>query len=153
MLGFLKNRVLKPSKLSVLFLCQGVSLDGISCSYCLSSLFPHKICWHCNHWPMNILNRNKELCFELISLHIRSMWETICDAKASRKWQGRICAQMGQNTLFWNLVQDTPPPNWNLGRSWHFEFWLDTISPPPPRKFKFRQILAIWVLTVGVCGE
>ena len=81
------------------------------------------------------------------------MWETICDAKASRKWQGKICAQIGKNTLFWDLVQKphphppklkfsqilalwvltgtehdpTPSPtplNWNLARSWHFAFWV-----------------------------
>ena len=49
------------------------------------------------------------MMFSLFSLHIRSMWETICDAKASRKWKGKICAQIGQNTLFWNLVQNTSP--------------------------------------------
>ena len=37
-----------------------------------------------------------------------------------------------------------PPPNWNLGRSWHFGFWLSRTPPPP---FKFRQILELWVLT------
>ena len=60
------------------------------------------------------------------SLHIHSMWETICDAKASRMWQGKTCAQNPQKTLFWNLLQNTPPPPWKL---------------------KFRQILALWVLT------
>ena len=43
-----------------------------------------------------------------ISLHIRSMWETICDARPSRKWQGKICATIGKNTLFWDLVQNLP---------------------------------------------
>ena len=98
----------------------------------------------CQYWGVLVL---------LISLHIRSMWETICDAKASRKWQGKICTEIPHNTLFWNLVQNntppprklkfrqildfgiwltqnTPSPNWNLGRSWHFEFWLP--EPPPP---------------------
>ena len=46
----------------------------------------------------------------IFSLHIRSMWETICDPRPSRKWQGKIFAQIGQNTLFWDLVQNTPPP-------------------------------------------
>ena len=44
---------------------------------------------------------------------------------ASKMWQGKICAQIGKITLFWDLVQNTSPPiNWNLDRSWHFEFWL-----------------------------
>ena len=63
--------------------------------------------------------------YDLICLHIRSMWETICDAKASRKRQGKIFAQIPQNTLFWKLVQ----------------------KPPPPPKLKLRQILALWILT------
>ena len=61
--------------------------------------------------------------------------------------------QIGNNTLFWDLVQNTPSPmemkSWsdlgtlsfdyyrtppsqkkpNLGRSWHFEFWLLQNSP------------------------
>ena len=48
------------------------------------------------------------------SLHILSMWETICDARA----------EIGKNTLFWDLVQ-TPPP------------------PPLPPKWKVGQILAL----------
>ena len=101
----------------------------------------------------------------LISLHIRNMWETICDEKASRKWHGKICAQIPQNTLLWNLVQNTPHlpswnfefwllqtpllplENWNLGRSGHFEFWLPQNTPPPHKKLKFGQIWALWVLT------
>ena len=63
----------------------------------------------------------------LVTTYVRSMWETICDARASRKWQGKICAQIGKNILFWDLVQNTlSHPLWKL---------------------KFRQILALWVLT------
>ena len=97
-----------------------------------------------------------------ISLHIRSMWETICDAKAYRKCDGKFSAQNPQNTLFWNLVQNTPAlenwnlgrswhfgfdfpehphPHWNLGRSWHFRFWLSR-TPPPPN-----------LVAIAVCGD
>ena len=62
----------------------------------------------------------------LISLYIRSMKETICYARASRKKEGKIYDQIGKNTGFWDLVQNTPPK---------------------PQKFKFRQILALWVVT------
>ena len=47
---------------------------------------------------------------------------------------------------FW--LPQNPPPNWNLGRSWHFEFWLcQNIqnTPSPPKKLKFRHILALWI--------
>ena len=86
--------------------------------------------------------------FRLFSLHIRSMWETICDAQAG------FCTH-SSNSKFVSKIprlpplseQRAPPPpeNWNLGRSWHFEFWLGRIPAPPPRKLKFKQILALWV--------
>ena len=85
----------------------------------------------------------------LISFHIHSMWETICDALAS--WSGwefgskipvyPILGFGSQNTP--NPPPPTPPSeNWNLGRSWHFktfQFWLAQNTPPP--QLKFRQIL------------
>ena len=92
---------------------------------------------------------------ELISLHIRSMWETICDALAS--WSGwkfgskiPVYPILGFGhqhppptlRLFtFDLPRIPPPPspeNWNLGRSWHFktfQFWLAQKPhphPPPP---------------------
>ena len=49
-------------------------------------------------------------------------------------------------------LQNTPPPeNWNLGRSWDFEYFQLQNTPPPllpPRKLKFRQILGLWVFSV-----
>ena len=49
----------------------------------------------------------------------------------------------------WVLTWQSNPPhphpeNWNLGKSWNFEFWLGRV---PPWKLKFRQILELWVLT------
>ena len=43
-----------------------------------------------------------------------------------------------------------PPENWNLGRSWDFEYFQLQNSPPPPSpwKLKFRQILGLWVFSV-----
>ena len=43
-------------------------------------------------WLPNYLLHLLQSDLALVSLHIRSMWETICDARASRKWQGKICA-------------------------------------------------------------
>ena len=123
----------------------------------------------------------------LFSFHIRSMWETICDAWASwsgwkfgsKFWECPTIRRMPpppklkfrQILALWVLTwQSTPPPpeNWNLGRSWHFEFWLGRVPPPPknwnlgrswnfrvltwqstppPPPLKLRQILALWVLT------
>ena len=65
----------------------------------------------------------------MISLHIRSMWETICDAKAYRKCNGKFCAQNPQFT-----------PKLEFGSR----------TPPPRKKLKFRQILALWVLTFQI---
>ena len=66
----------------------------------------------------------------LISLHIRSMWETICDAWAC--WSGW---KFGPNSTEYpySEIQNTPPPeNWNLARSWHFVIFQFQNTPPPP---------------------
>ena len=63
-------------------------------------------------------------------------------------WLGRTPPPPPEN---WNLGRSwhfdlaEPPPHWNLGRYWDFEFWLG--KHPPPQILKFRQILALWVLT------
>ena len=75
----------------------------------------------------------KRMC--LFSLHIHSMWETICEAQAS--WSGW---EFGSKIPVYPILgfgsQNTPPPpeNWNLGRSWHFKtfhFWLVENTPSP----------------------
>ena len=89
----------------------------------------------------------------LISLHIRSMWETICDAQAGFCVNSKFLSKFSRAPVSGISDQSTPPPpheNWNLGRSWHFEylqFWLPEF-PPPLWKLKFRQILALWVFSV-----
>ena len=73
---------------------------------------------------------------DLISLHIRSMWETICDAKASRKCEGKFVIKI-LRTHYSGIRFRTPPPlpeNWNLDRTWHFGFWYSRTQPPPPPK-------------------
>ena len=83
----------------------------------------------------------------LISLHIRSMWETICDALAS--WSGwefgskipvyPILGFGSQNTP----IPPPPPENWNLGRSWHFktfQFWLAQNTLPPANSAPLRYV-------------
>ena len=80
---------------------------------------------------------------DIISLHIRSMWETICDALAS--WSGwefgskiPVYPILGFGSQ--NTYPPPPPENWNLGRSWHFKtlrlfsFDLLRIPPSPPKK-------------------
>ena len=83
------------------------------------------------------------------SLH---MWETICDARPSRMWLAwqHFCLfwqeypilawsrippprkwKVGQILALWVQYTPPPPPNWNLGRSCHFEFWLGKNTPPP----------------------
>ena len=75
-------------------------------------------------------------CFPafLISLHIRSMWETICDA-----WACRSGWKFGANSTEYpySVIQNTPPPpeNWNLARSWDFEYF-QLQNTPPPRKIE-----------------
>ena len=57
---------------------------------------------------------------QFISLHIRSMWETICDASAS--WSGW---NFGPNSTVYTYSVEYPLPL------------------PPQKKLKFRQILAL----------
>ena len=89
----------------------------------------------------------------IISLHIRSMWETICDAWAC--WSGW---NFGPNSTEYPYSElDTwypsPPPNWNLGRSWHFktfQFWLQNTPPPAEnwnlgRSWHFNKTFQFWL--------
>ena len=57
--------------------------------------------------------------------------------------------QTGKNTLFWDLVQNTPPhppvmKSWPDIGTLSFDYYR---TPPPPPPFKFRHILALYVLT------
>ena len=80
-------------------------------------------------------------------LHIRSMWETICDALAS--WSGwEFGSKIPVYPILGFSSQNTAPPppeNWNLCRSLHFktfQFWLVENTPLPlPRKLKLGRSL------------
>ena len=89
------------------------------------------------------------IIYVLISLHIRSMWETICDVWACwsgwnfgpnsteypyseiqfqntppRKWK------LSEILALWLFSFRIPPPNENCQRSWHFDFFSFRIPPP-----------------------
>ena len=81
-----------------------------------------------------------------VSLHIRSMWETICDAWAC--WSGW---NFGPNSTEYPnseiQFQNHPPPprKWkyeNCQRSCHFDFSVS--ESLLPRKWKLSEILALW---------
>ena len=57
--------------------------------------------------------------------------------------------QIGKKTLFWDLVQNTPPPfrKWKFGQILALWVLTTTEHPPSPRKLKCGQVLAFWVLT------
>ena len=92
---------------------------------------------------------NQDIIDSLISLHISSMWETICDAWAC--WSGW---NFGPNSTEYPYseiqFQNTPPPRkWKLSEIlglWLFSFRI----PPPPKKLKFRQILALWLFSFRI---
>ena len=72
----------------------------------------------CQQWPQSVIN-----------LDTRSVWETICEARVSRSWP-----ELGIWVLTTQEYPPTPhPENWNLARSWHFEFWLPK-NPTLPQK-------------------
>ena len=95
-----------------------------------------------NDWQSGLL---KFACF--VSLHIRSMWETICDAWAC--WSGW---NFGPNSTEYPYseiqFQNTPPENENCQRSWHFDFSVSEYCPP--WKLKFRQILVLWLFSFRI---
>ena len=76
------------------------------------------------------------LCMETIfSLHVvcerLSVMQRLPEsgkAKFVLKFLRTPCSEI------WFRTPPSPPPpqNWNLGRSWHFQFWLSEHSPPPP---------------------
>ena len=67
----------------------------------------------------------------LVSLHIRSMWETICDAWAC--WSGwKFGPEFYSLPQFCNTEYPPPPPeNENCQKSWHFDFSVAEYPPPP----------------------
>ena len=92
----------------------------------------------------------------LISLHIRSMWETICDAWAC--WSGwNFGPNSTEYPLFWNTVSEYPPPpsprKWKLSESKSESFRIAPENenchrvqvrefqntPPPPRKWNLGR--------------
>ena len=104
-----------------------------------------------HRWPHMTGEKLETVCAAcFISLHIRSMWETICDAWAC--WSGW---KFGPNSTEYPYskiqFQNTPPPpkNENCQRSWHFDFSVSEYPSPPPTKLKFRQILALCHFSVS----
>ena len=85
-----------------------------------------------------------------VSLHIRSMWETICVALPHSSYQnlaGRICVQNSLSSplkYFRNVGLDHPPsPPWKCRFGQILALWVWVGLDPLP-KFKFGQILALW---------
>ena len=84
----------------------------------------------------------------VISLHICSMWETICDAKAYRKCDGKFCAQNPQFTPKLEFGSRTPPSNFQTPIFFP-EFRSDLWQNTPPPKFPKSNFLPkdqIWPL-------
>ena len=96
----------------------------------------------------------------LISLHIRSMWETICDAQAhscthssnskflskfSRKPLSGISDQKPppfRKLQIWDdqsLLRNTPPPNFGKLQIWDDQSLLRNTPPPILENFRFEM--------------
>ena len=82
--------------------------------------------------------------YQIISLHIRSMWETICDAWAC--WSGW---KFGANSTEYpySVIQNTPPPP-KLKFRQILGLWVFSVTEYPPPQLKFRHILGLWVFSV-----
>ena len=84
----------------------------------------------------------------LISLHIRSMWETICDAWAC--WSGWKF-DPNSTEYPYSAIQNTRPPprKWKLSEILALWLFSCRIPPPPKKNLKFRQILALCQFSVA----
>ena len=87
----------------------------------------------------------------LISLHIRSMWETICDAQAgfcTLTSNSKYLTKFSRTPLFWNWLQNTPPPKMKTSDlswpkftpeyppwKWRLQIWVDqsSLQNTPPK--------------------
>ena len=91
------------------------------------------------------------LFFLLISLHIRSMWETICDAQAGFWLNSKFLSKFSRKPLSEISDQKAPPPHSDLRLpkftlqyppiSENFRFEITKVYsgiPPPPISENFR---------------
>ena len=102
----------------------------------------------CVSLPARNVNETLSPWAQIVSLHmsLRSMWETTVMHKQVSGWT----VNFGPNFPVHKFTPEYPPPpeNWNLGRSWHF-VTFQFRNTPPPRKLKFRQILALCDFSVS----
>ena len=87
---------------------------------------------------------------KLFSLHIRSMWETICDAlhiPVARILGSKFleCPHSSiSGMLVWNTTTLSPPPTQKCWFGQILALWVEFVWIPPP-ECRFGQILALWV--------
>ena len=88
----------------------------------------------------------------MFSLHIRSVWETICDALPHSSYQNLGFKSLWVPPLKYlrNVVSRVtappPPPNENLVRILHFGFQLVWSNPPAPRPPRTYVGAGVWRL-------
>ena len=103
----------------------------------------------------NYINKT---CFWLFSLHIHSMWETICDAQAGFWLNSKFLSKFSRKPLSGISDQKAPPPNeklqiwddqsllWNTPQMKNFRFEMTKvysgILPPPQMVWNSRKGLS-----------
>ena len=104
----------------------------------------NSIAWDLQH-KMTVLHSNVSLVtrHHFISLHIHSMWETICDAQAglsTHSSNSKICVQILQKAPFWNFRPESPPPT---PPNEKLQIWDDQSllwnTPPQMKYFRFEM--------------
>ena len=116
--------------------------------------------WEACLWNYKLVDNGREIF--IFSLHIRSMWETICDAWAC--WSGWNFGPNSteypyseiQNThppkiKIWQILQNTPilkfripPQNRNLTNSTEYPYSEIQNTPPKSKFDKFYRIPLFW---------
>ena len=76
----------------------------------------------------------------------------ICERLSVMHYKFQLVESLVQNSLRNVCLECPPPPNKNLGKSWHFELSWSGVPPPPPPPLKIWADLGTLSLSwSGVC--
>ena len=107
----------------------------------------------CFYWCFMRMWCSFKTVFHSFSLHIRSMWETICDAQAgfcTLTSNSNFLSKFSREPLSGISDQRVPiptpsptPENWNLGRSWHFQYLTPEYPPPRNQGYRMWRLISV----------
>ena len=88
----------------------------------------------------NIIGNNGSLVPVLVSLHIRSMWETICDAQTGFWLNSKFLPKFSRKPLSGISDQKAPPPPFRKTSDLRWQKFTPEYPPPPiSENFRFEM--------------